>query len=54
MYYEHFRLSGEPFSLTPDPAFLFLSEKHREAMAAVQYGLVNARGFITLIVSPLS
>jgi general secretion pathway protein A len=49
MYYEHFRLSGEPFSLTPDPAFLFLSEKHREAMAAVQYGLVNARGFITLI-----
>jgi general secretion pathway protein A len=49
MYYEHFRLSGEPFSLTPDPAFLFLSEKHREAMAAVQYGLQNGRGFITLI-----
>ena len=49
MYYEHFRLSGEPFSLTPDPAFLFLSEKHREAMAAVQYGLENGRGFITLI-----
>jgi len=49
MYYDHFRLSGEPFSLTPDPAFLFLSEKHREAMAAVQYGLVNGRGFITLI-----
>ena len=49
MYFEHFRLSGEPFSLTPDPAFLFLSAKHREAMAAVQYGLVNGRGFITLI-----
>src|SRR6476661_5048228 len=49
MYYDHFRLSGEPFSLTPDPAFLFLSEKHREAMAAVQYGLENGRGFITLI-----
>src|SRR4029453_7021546 len=49
MYYHHFRLSGEPFSLTPDPAFLFLSEKHREAMAAVQYGLINGRGFITLI-----
>ncbi len=49
MYYEHFRLAGEPFSLTPDPAFLFLSEKHREAMAAVQYGLQNGRGFITLI-----
>src|SRR5262249_8142918 len=49
MYYEPFRLSGEPFSLTPVPAFLFLSEKHREAMAAVQYGLENGRGFITLI-----
>jgi len=49
MYFDHFRLSGEPFSLTPDPAFLFLSAKHREAMAAVQYGLLNGRGFITLI-----
>lgn len=49
MYYEHFRLTGEPFSLTPDPAFLFPSEKHREAMAAVQYGLLNGRGFVTLI-----
>jgi general secretion pathway protein A len=49
MYFQHFRLSGEPFSLTPDPAFLFLSVKHREAMAAVQYGLLNGRGFITLI-----
>src|ERR1700754_2446665 len=49
MYYDHFRLSGEPFSLTPDPAFLFLSDKHREAMAAVQYGLLDGRGFITLI-----
>jgi general secretion pathway protein A len=49
MYYEHFSLSGEPFSLTPDPAFLFLGAKHREAMAAVEYGLVHGRGFITLI-----
>ena len=49
MYYDHFRLSGEPFSLTPDPAFLYLGAKHREAMAAVQYGLMNGRGFISLI-----
>jgi general secretion pathway protein A len=49
MYYGHFRLSGEPFSLTPDPAFLYLGAKHREAMAAVQYGLLNGRGFISLI-----
>jgi len=49
MYYDHFKLTGEPFSLTPDPAFLYLGAKHREAMAAVQYGLVNGRGFISLI-----
>ncbi len=49
MYYEHFSLTGEPFSLTPDPAFLFLGAKHREAMAAVEYGLAQGRGFITLI-----
>jgi len=49
MYYDHFRLAGEPFSLTPDPAFLYLGAKHREAMAAVQYGLLNGRGFISLI-----
>jgi general secretion pathway protein A len=49
MSYDHFRLSGEPFSLTPDPAFLYLGAKHREAMAAVQYGLLNGRGFISLI-----
>ena len=49
MHHQHFNLSAEPFSLTPDPAFLFLSNQHREAMAAVQYGLLQGRGFITLI-----
>ncbi|MFN8545818.1 MAG: AAA family ATPase [Candidatus Binatia bacterium] len=49
MYLEHFRLSAEPFSLTPDPGFLYLSPEHREAMAAVQYGLLAGRGFVTLV-----
>jgi general secretion pathway protein A len=49
MYIEHFGLTAEPFSLTPDPAFLYLSPQHREALAAVQYGLLDGRGFITLI-----
>ena len=49
MYAEHFGLSAEPFNLTPDPAFLYLSQEHREALAAVQYGLIDGRGFITLV-----
>jgi general secretion pathway protein A len=49
MYAEHFNLRAEPFGLTPDPAFLYLSPEHREAMAAVQYGLLDGRGFITLM-----
>jgi general secretion pathway protein A len=49
MYTDHFDLTAEPFNLTPDPAFLYLSPEHREALAAVQYGLVGGRGFITLI-----
>lgn len=49
MYAEHFGLVTDPFSLTPDPAFLYLSPEHREALAAVQYGLLDGRGFITLI-----
>src|SRR6185369_2233953 len=49
MYAEHFGLIADPFSLTPDPAFLYLSPDHREALAAVQYGLLDGRGFITLM-----
>ena len=49
MYADHFGLAAEPFNLTPDPAFLYLSQEHREALAAVQYGLIDGRGFITLV-----
>ena len=49
MYLEHFDLQVEPLGLTPDPAFLYLSPEHREALAAVQYGLVAGRGFVTLV-----
>src|SRR5437016_1392834 len=49
MHLDHFRLSAEPFGLTPDPAFLYLSPGHREALAAIQYGLLDRRGFITLV-----
>lgn len=49
MYASYFGLSAEPFSLTPDPAYLYLGPEHREAMAAVRYGLADRRGFITLV-----
>jgi general secretion pathway protein A len=49
MYAEYFGLTSEPFSLTPDPAYLYLSPEHREAIAALQYGLLDGRGFITLV-----
>jgi|GEM_PF-1143438 len=49
MYLEHFQLSAEPFSLTPDPAFLFKSEVHSEALAALKLGLIERRGLIAMI-----
>ena len=44
----HFRLSDEPFALTPDPAFLFLSESHAEALAGLKLGLLERRGLMVL------
>lgn len=47
MYLEHFRLVREPFSIAPDPGFLYLSEGHNEALAHLQYGL-NHGGFVLI------
>ena len=49
MYHQHFGLTGDPFSLTPDPDCFYPSPQHREAMAALEYGLMERRGFITLV-----
>jgi len=49
MYQEYFELSHKPFSLTPDPAFLYLSETHREALGHLLYGLRNRTGFIAVV-----
>jgi general secretion pathway protein A len=48
MYRAHFRLDESPFSLTPDPRYLFLSERHREALAHLLYGLGQDGGFVQL------
>jgi general secretion pathway protein A len=48
MYAEHFRLRHEPFSIAPDPRFLFMSAQHREALAHLLYGVGGGGGFVLL------
>ncbi|MFK8015618.1 MAG: AAA family ATPase [Gammaproteobacteria bacterium] len=48
MYTKFFGLSEKPFSITPDPHFLFLSERHAEALAHLVYGVTESGGFIQL------
>ncbi|MEE9412064.1 MAG: AAA family ATPase [Methylococcales bacterium] len=48
MYLEHFNFSSEPFSIVPDPRFLFLSKRHEEALAHLLYGLREGGGFVAL------
>jgi general secretion pathway protein A len=45
MYESFYGFREKPFSLLPDPAFLFLSEKHRMALTMLQYGIMNQAGF---------
>ena len=44
MYAQHFGLSQDPFSIAPDPRYLFMSERHREALAHLLYGLAGPGG----------
>lgn len=48
MYNQHFGLSETPFSISPDPRYLFMSERHREALAHLLYGLRIDGGFVLL------
>jgi len=48
MYLNYFGLHTEPFSIAPDPQFLYLSERHQEALAHLSYGLQGSGGFILL------
>ncbi|WP_427911870.1 AAA family ATPase [Ramlibacter sp. MMS24-I3-19] len=48
MYAPYFGLSHEPFSIAPDPRYLFMSERHREALAHLLYGLGGGGGFVLL------
>lgn len=44
MYLQHFGLTEPPFAITPDPRFVFLSERHRDALAHLSYGVGQGGG----------
>ena len=48
MYNAFFGFSESPFNLSPDPAFLYRSEQHEEALANLIYGVQSRKGFIVL------
>jgi general secretion pathway protein A len=48
MYETYFGFREQPFSLTPDPRFLWLSDTHREGLAALIYGITRRKGFLLL------
>jgi len=49
MYQEYFGLAEKPFSETPNPKFLYLSAKHREGLAHLEYNILDGKGFTVLV-----
>ena len=52
MFLEFFGLKEQPFGVTPDPRYLYLSPGHREALASLYYGIEANRGFMSMIAPP--
>ena len=48
MYQSYYNLNAKPFQITPDPIFLWLGEKHKEALATLKYGILENKGFLLL------
>jgi general secretion pathway protein A len=48
LYTDYFGISENPFSLTPDPKYFYLSSKHKEALAHLYFGLKEKQGFIAI------
>lgn len=48
MYTKYYGLSKKPFSLTPDPATVFMSETHQEGLAILKYGILSKKCFLVL------
>ncbi len=52
MYEAFYQLKTKPFSLLPDPGFLYLGPKHKMALSLLEYGLLNQAGFIIITGEP--
>lgn len=48
MYLNHFNLAAAPFSIAPNPRYLYLSQRHQEALAHLLYGIHGDGGFVLL------
>jgi len=48
MYTSHFGLTKKPFSLAPDPDYLYLSPRHKKALTILEYGLMSQAGFTVI------
>ena len=48
MYRAYFGIDENPFSITPDPRYLYMSEKHQEALAHLLFGVKEGSGFVLL------
>jgi general secretion pathway protein A len=52
MFLKHYGMREQPFGVTPNPRYLYLSPTHREALASLVYGIEAGRGFMALIAPP--
>ena len=48
MYLNHFNLKEKPFNVSPDSRFFWVSEKHKEGLAAFKYAILEDKGFLLL------
>lgn len=48
MYLSYYNLKEKPFQISTDPKFLWLGEKHKEALAILRYGIIDNKGFLLL------
>jgi general secretion pathway protein A len=51
-YLKFYGLCQQPFDVTPDPGYLYLSRVHREALSSISQGVENFRGFMALVAEP--
>ena len=49
MYENFYRFRKKPFSISPDPDFLYLNNNYKEALALLQYGIEDRKGIVCLI-----